>query len=427
MAQDGITAATLPSDIDGRRAWIRLGAALAIGAIGSTGMWSVAVTIPYVQSDFAVSRQMASLPYTLAMIGFGVGGVAMGRVTDRFGVIVSILIGVALLGAGYIAAGLAQTMTQYIVAYGILIGLGTSSMFAPLMADISHWFRKRRGMAVSICACGNYLAGTIWPPVLQYFMETQGWRATHIGYGLFCLVSMPLLALFFRTRAPVDPQAQAHAAAWRPVPMGVSPGMLQVLLVIAGVACCVAMSMPQVHIVAYCGDLGYGPARGAQMLSLMLGLGVVSRLISGIVADRIGSLATLMLGSLLQGVALMLYLPFDGLVSLFLISGLFGLFQGGIVPMYALIVRDYFSPKEAGARVGLVIMATLFGMSFGGWVSGAIYDWTGSYHAAFVNGIVWNLVNVSIVAFLMWSRRGSRGIGTGQSEDAAALSGPARA
>ena len=403
-------AATGPSDIDGRRAWLRLGAALAIGSIGSTGMWSVAVAIPYVQADFQVARQVASLPYTLAMIGFGVGGVAMGRITDRFGVIVSILIGTALLGTGYIAAGFAQTMWQYVLAYGVLIGLGTSSMFAPLMADISHWFRKRRGTAVAICACGNYLAGTIWPPILQHFMSTEGWRATHIGYGLFSLVSMPLIALAFRTRAPVDPDLEAHTAAWQPKVIGISPGMLQALLVVAGVACCVAMSMPQVHIVAYCGDLGYGPARGAEMLSLMLGMGVISRLISGIVADRIGSLSTLMLGSVLQGVALLLYLPFDGLASLFVISALFGLFQGGIVPMYALIVRDYFSSAEAGARVGLVIMATLFGMSFGGWISGAIFDWTGSYQAAFLNGIGWNLVNVTIVAYLMWNRRRAGGV-----------------
>jgi MFS family permease len=384
---------------------MRLAAALALGAIGSTGMWSVAVAIPYVQAEFGVGRSMASMPYTLAMLGFGLGGIVMGRVTDRFGVIVAIIAGISLLATGYVAAGLAQNMWQYTLAYGVLIGLGTSAMFAPLMADISHWFRKRRGTAVSICACGNYLAGTIWPPILQHVMATEGWRTAHIGYGILCILTMLPLALAFRTRAPTDPEGHAIAAAWQPKEMSISPGALQALLVVAGIACCVAMSMPQVHIVAYCGDLGYGPARGAEMLSLMLGMGVISRLISGIVADRIGPLSTLMLGSVLQGVALLLYLPFDGLMSLYIVSALFGLFQGGIVPMYALIVRDFFSPKEAGARVGIVIMATLIGMSFGGWISGAIFDWTGSYHAAFLNGIAWNLLNVVIVAGLMWSRR----------------------
>ena len=174
--------------------------------------------------------------------------------------------------------------------------------------------------------------------------------------------------------------------------MPFSPATLQTLLFIAGIACCVAMSMPQVHLVAYCGDLGYGAARGAEMLSLMLGLGIVSRIASGFIADRIGGLRTLLLGSLLQGVALVLYLFFDGLFSLYVISGLFGLFQGGIVPSYAIIVREYFPPQEASTRVGLVVMATVLGMALGGWMSGAIFDLTGSYQAAFLNGFGWNLL-----------------------------------
>jgi MFS family permease len=168
------------------------------------------------------------------------------------------------------------------------------------------------------------------------------------------------------------------------------------------------MSMPQVHIVAYCGDLGYGAARGAQMLSLMLACGIVSRLISGAICDRIGGLRTLLLGSALQGLALVLFLPFDGLASLYVISALFGLFQGGIVPSYAIIVREYFPPAEAGARVGTVLMCTLFGMALGGWMSGKVFDLTGSYHAAFVNGVAWNLLNLAIAFTLLQRARQRR-------------------
>ncbi|MFN0038577.1 MAG: MFS transporter, partial [Burkholderiales bacterium] len=188
-------------------------------------------------------------------------------------------------------------------------------------------------------------------------------------------------------------------------PLGISPRALQGLLILAGTACCVAMSMPQVHLVAYCADLGYGPARGAEMLSLMLACGIVSRVSFGWISDRIGGLRTLLLGSSLQGVALLFFLPYDGLVSLYLIAAMFGLFQGGIVPSYAIIVREYFPPAQAGARVGAVIMATQFGMALGGWMSGAIFDWTGSYHAAFLHGIAWNLVNV---ACALWLLRRSR-------------------
>ncbi len=196
-------------------------------------------------------------------------------------------------------------------------------------------------------------------------------------------------------------QAVADAIAARARPLGMSPGALQTVLIIAGVACCVAMSMPQVHIVAYCGDLGYGAARGAEMLAVMLGFGIISRLISGVICDRIGGLRTLLLGSVLQGIALLLFLPFDSLVSLYVISALFGLFQGGIVPAYAIIVREHFSPAEAGARVGVVLTATLLGMALGGWLSGVIFDLTGSYDAAFVNGIAWNLLNGAIALMLL--------------------------
>jgi len=203
------------------------------------------------------------------------------------------------------------------------------------------------------------------------------------------------------TAAVPAPATGVAAAGGARTAIGLSPAALQTLLCIAGVACCVAMSMPQVHIVAYCGDLGYGAARGAQMLSLMFGFGIVSRLVSGMICDRIGGLRTLLLGSTLQGVALLLFLPFDSLVSLYVISALFGLFQGGIVPSYAIIVREYFAPRDAAMRVGTVLTATLFGMALGGWMSGAIFDLTGSYDAAFVNGIGWNLLNVSIALWLL--------------------------
>jgi MFS family permease len=213
---------------------------------------------------------------------------------------------------------------------------------------------------------------------------------------------MLVLAFALRPRPPaIEIASGGNRVLETPRPLGLSPNGLTALLAIAGVGCCVAMSMPQVHIVAYCGDLGYGATNGAQMLSIMLAFGIVSRLVSGWICDRIGGLRTLLLGSALQGVALLLFLPFDGLVSLYVVSALFGLFQGGIVPAYAIIVREYFPPREAGVRTGIVLMATLFGMALGGWVSGAIFDLTGSYHAAFINGIGWNLMNLTIALWLL--------------------------
>src|SRR5262249_46846189 len=206
----------------------------------------------------------------------------------------------------------------------------------------SLWFTRHRGMAVAIIASGSYLAGTVWPPVVQHFIQTVGWRQTHLGIALLCVVTMLPLALVLRRRSPItEPAFGLSDLTARTVrPLGLSPAALQALLVLAALSCCVAMSMPQVHIVAYSGDLGHGVVHGANMMAVMLGFGVVSRLASGVICDRIGGRRTLLLSSTLQAMALALFLPFDGLGALYLVSALFGLVQGGLVPAYAVIVRE---------------------------------------------------------------------------------------
>ncbi|MES1980636.1 MAG: MFS transporter [Pseudomonadota bacterium] len=415
-----MTATTPGTDLsslaDSRYAVMRLLVTLALMTVGAAGMYVVPVVMTTVQAEFGVARADASLAYTLLMIGFGLGGMLMGRLADRFGVTVPLLIGASGLGFGYIAASMSGSIWTFTLVHGLMIGLlGSSATFAPLLADTSLWFVKRRGIAVAVCASGNYIGGAIWPPIVQHFTETVGWRQTYLGLGIFTFITMTALALMMRRRPPLavasstGGQSSGMSSAR---PFGMTPSRAQILLCIAGVACCTAMAMPQVHIVSYCTDLGYGAARGAEMLSLMLACGVVSRLVSGVICDRIGGLRTLLLGSALQGIALVMFLPFDGLVSLYLIAALFGLFQGGIVPSYAIIVREYFEPKEAGARVGTVIMATMLGMALGGWMSGKVFDLTGSYHAAFINGIAWNLLNFSIAFFLLYRVHRARNLRT---------------
>jgi MFS family permease len=382
-------------------AWRRLFLSLLLSTIGGVGLWSAVVVLPAIQAEFGIARASASLPYTMTMLGFAFGGIATGRLADRLGIMFPVIGGAIALGLGYLAASQTGSLWQFAAVQGVIIGLfGSSATFGPLIADISHWFTRNRGTAVGICASGSYLAGTVWPPVLQHFIDGHGWRTTYAGVGIFCVATMLPLSLALRRRTPMlhgeTPVAAAGSSVYR-----LSPNLLQTLLVIAGFACCLAMSMPQVHIVAYCADLGYGVARGAEMLSLMLGTGVVSRMASGWICDRIGGVRTLLLGSALQCLTLVFYLPWNGLTSLYIVSALFGLSQGGIVPAYAIIVREYFAPREAGARVGLILMATIFGMAAGGWMSGAIFDLTNSYRAAFVNGILWNLLNLSIALWLL--------------------------
>jgi MFS family permease len=379
---------------------VRLALALLIGSIGSVGMWSVVVVLPVVQSEFGATRGRVSLAFTLTMLGFGLGGIATGKITDRFGIVAAMALSIVFLGSAYVLAGLSSTLWQFILVH-CLIGLGTSATFGPLMAEASHWFERYRGLAVTIVASGNYVGGTVWPPLINWGIQSHGWRNTHIAIGIFVAVAMTLVLLLLRAQIGGATRRNHENAPPPRVDLRLSTNTLTTLLCIASISCCVAMAMPQVHIVAYCGDLGYGVARGAEMLSLMMAFGVVSRIGSGFLADKIGGIRTLLIGSVAQGFALLFYLFFDSLTSLYLISAMFGLFQGGIVPSYAIIVREAMPASEAATRVGIVIFASVFGMSFGGWVSGVIFDATGSYAAAFVNGLGWNAVNITIMVSLL--------------------------
>ena len=375
-----------------------------IGSLGSVGMWSVVVGLPVVQAEFGANRGTASLAFTMVMLGFGLGQVITGKISDRYGIVSAIGIGIGILGLGYIGAGLSSSIWQFILVH-FAIGLSSAATFGPLMAEASHWFDRYRGLAVAIAASGNYIGGTIWPPLVNFGMETIGWRTTHIAVGIFTAVAMTLALGGLRMLMGAGVRRDHDNAPPPRLDLKLSANALTVILSLASISCCVAMSMPQVHIVAYCGDLGYGVARGAEMLSLMLGFGIISRIGSGFVADRIGGIRTLLIGSVAQCSALLFYLFFDSLTSLYIISAMFGLFQGGIVPSYAIIVRETMPASEAATRVGIVIFASVFGMSFGGWISGVIFDAYGSYTAAFANGLAWNALNISIMLLLLMRAR----------------------
>src|SRR6267154_1801427 len=345
---------------DSRQAWVRLALAVLIGSIGSVGMWSVVVVLPVVQGEFGATRGAVSLAFTLTMLGFGSGGVLTGKITDRFGIVMAITLSIGVLALAYVAAGLSTTLWQFILVH-FLIGLGTSATFGPLMAEASHWFERYRGLAVTIVASGNYVGGTIWPPLVNWGIQTAGWRATHIAIGIFCAVAMTIVLLVLRGQIGKAVK-RSHANA----------------------------PPPRVDL-----------RLSTNTLSLMMAFGVISRIGSGFLADKIGGIRTLLIGSVAQGFALLFYLFFDSLTSLYVISAMFGLFQGGIVPSYAIIVRESMPASEAATRVGIVILASVVGMSFGGWVSGVIFDATGSYAAAFLNGLGWNALNIAIMVALL--------------------------
>ena len=380
---------------------VRLLAGLALMTTGGAGMYASVITLKPVGLEFEVSRGLASLPYALNMIGFGFGGVLMGRLSDRYGVMKPALGGGLILAAGFALAAVASEFWQFCLIQCVMIGLlGSAASFAPVVADISHWFNRRRGIAIGIVSSGSYTAGAIWAPAIQAMVDADGWREAYLGLALFCGIAMPLLALLLYRKAPASTIEETQNGPAIARPIGMKPNTLQVCICAAGIGCCVAMAMPQVHLVAYVTDLGHAARHGAAMLAVMLVCGVISRLGSGLISDHVGGLNTLLLGSGLQMLALIIYMPTDSLLGLYIVSALFGLSQGGIVPSYAMIIRSFFRPSEAGWRIGAAFQFTLFGMALGGWMAGALYDLTASYNAPFINAIAFNKLHLALAGVL---------------------------
>lgn len=391
--------------LDSRYSWDRLALSVLAASVGNAVMWAVVVVMPGIAAEFGIGRSSAALAYTVTMAGFALGNVVFGRAVDRHGIALSMGVAAVLMSIGYAGAALAPSLSILLAAQ-FVIGLGSGVSFAPLIADVSQWFLRRRGIAVAVAASGNYLSGVIWPSLFAVLIGSTGWRGIYLVLAATMLIILLPLATMLRGRISGDAQATSDAAmtaAGRTVRF--SPRVLQGLLIIAGFGCCMAMAMPQVHIVAMSVDLGYGAAGGAQILAVMLVGGLISRLGFGVVADRLGGIPTLLISSSLQCLALFLYLPFDSYAALMAVSLVFGLSQGGIVPCYAIIVREYFPAREAGSRIGVVIMATIVGMAVGGYASGLIRDLTGSYDMAFLHGILWNAVNIAVMTAVLLSSR----------------------
>ena len=392
--------------------WVIVIASVALMAIGFGGLYLIVVALKPIAAEFDWPRTIPSLANSLGWAGAGIGGIAFGMWADRRGIFLPMVLASVMIGAGLVASGFATGMTSLFLAQGVLLGLcGNGATFSPLMANATRWFDRRRGVAVSIVASGQSLAGGVWPPIFQWGIENHGWRETMIAYGVFVTSAMVPLSFFLRRPAPKPSVQSILAANHRSVDgrvLGLPNNLVQGLLGLAIFSCCIAMAMPMVHIVAYCTDLGYSANRGAEMLSVLLASGFVSRLGYGIIADRIGGLKTLLIASSGQALMLSAYSWVESQFGLYMVSALFGLAFGGIVPSYAIVVRELFSVREAGWRIGTVYLFGTLGMAAGGLLGGVIFDAVGHYQAAFLVGVAANLVNLGLVSALVW-RQGDAG------------------
>ena len=387
-------------EYDSLKSWIRLILLFSLGITGTVGMWSVVVVMPAIESDFNIDRGKASLLYATTMVGFGLGNFLIGKIIDKYGLKLPIIVATLILVISYLI-GTISTEFWHLLILQIFMGTAAATFFGPSMADIGNFFEKSRGLAVAIIASANYVAGAFWPLIISYFLETMTWKDVYLYIALICIIIMIPISFFLKNNISQN-ESDITTEASNSKLTNLSPSALQTLLILAGIGCCLAMAMPQVHIVALCVERGFGLSIGAEILAVMLFSGMISRVGFGYLSDKIGPVYTLFIGSLLQMISLVFFLPFDSQLSLYIVSLMFGLSQGGIVPAYAMIVRKYLPLKEVGERVGLVIMATIVGMGLGGWMSGEIFDITQSYKLAFVNGIFWNFTNLLIVTFIMW-------------------------
>jgi MFS family permease len=387
--------------------------------VANGAMFFLVVALKDIARDFDWPRSVPSIAYSCQFIGTGIGGILMGYWYDRSGVGPVTLLGIVMIGSGAVLASMIGAEWELYLIYGVMMGLfGQAAIFAPLVINVMRWFEHRRGFAVGLVTAGQSLAGVFWPPIFRHFNDSVGWRDSVFWFGVFALVTaLPLCLLLWR-RVPEDAPAAssgpAKHAAETPTPkphtdLGVPVWLLQVILCFAIVGCCVAMSMPLGHLVAHASDLGHATMRAAEMLSLALAATLVVRLSAGtLLVDRFGGLIALLVFSGTQAAALALYAVVDGIWALYLVSLLFGLGYGGINLCYPVIVRRYLPTAETGRRLGLVFLFGAGGMALGGWLAGAVFDWTGTYKPAFLVGLAFNLANMVIIMTLIGRQRRGR-------------------
>jgi MFS family permease len=395
------------ASIETRTSWVVATVSLVMLAVSFGALWIVAVGLKAMAADFGGARSEPALASSLAWFGSSLGGLLMGPLAARYGIRATVIFGAIAVCIGLWISTFGQIWQLYL-GHGLFIGLlGTAGLNAPLYVYVSQWFDRRRGSALALLSSGLYLSGTVWPPIFERAIATYGWQTTMMVYGIFAAVVVIPLALIFLKAAPETQAGTGTAGAPLAAPpvFGWPPNVVFGMLVAAAFLCCVTMSMPQNHLVALCTDLGYSAQSGAMMLSLLLGLGVLGRQVWGAISDRIGGLSTLLISSLLQGLAMVGFVVTQDEWGLYGVAAAFGVGFSALIPAYVLAVREYFPMREASWRVPVVLLMSGSGMATGTWLAGYLYDYFGFYAPAFAAGVAFNLANFIVITALVLRRR----------------------
>jgi MFS family permease len=398
------------TSVESRDSWVAAGLSLALLSVSYGSPLLAVVGLKPITEDLGTQRQLIALIASLTWFGTGLGGIVMGQVAERIGIRATVMFGATMIALG-LAVSATGNLWAMLIGHAVLVGfLGNGALYPPLIVYVSRWFDRRRGIALGVISSGQYIAGMIWPMLLQLGIADLGWRATMLGFGVIVLVAVPIVALFLRpSPEPLTADFSETGIGARRTVLGLHPNLVLALIAAAAFLCCVPMSIPQGHLVAFCSDIGIAATQGAAMLSVLQGAAFVSRVGWGWVADRIGGLKTVLLGSSLQAVAIGAFMATQDEAGLFAIAAAYGLGFSGIIPAYVIAIRELYPSREASWRVPSVLFVGMSGMAFGGWWAGALYDHFGFYGPAFVSGVLFNLVNIAVVGFLVLRQRRSGG------------------
>ena len=389
--------------IEVRYGWVVVAASLALGTIAMACTTILAVNLKPIAADFGWPRVVPSMAFSLLMLGVGVGGIAMGLWMDRRGVVQPVLFGGLMIGLGAILASQSTDRWDFFIANGLLIGaFGEAAMIVPLIANVTRWFDRRRGLAVGIVTSAQGVAGAIWPPFVRFLEDAVGWRDTYFYFGLFALATLIPLALVLRPKPPVTLAGVSHIFTGNKFRvLGLSPMLVQALFCLAVIGCCTAMAMPIAHLISHVTDLGYSRITAANMLSVLFGSSLFSRIFFGVIADHIGGVKTMLVASGCQAMMLFSLALVTSEVGLYIAVFIFGVGFAGIMPNYALIIRLWYPSNQIGRRVATVYMFAAMGMALGGWLGGTLFDIFGAYMHAFLVGFGFNVMNLIVVGFLL--------------------------
>jgi MFS family permease len=400
------------TSIESRGSWIAAGVTLALLSVSYGSPLLIVVGLKPITADLGTPRQMVALAGALTWLGTGAGGILMGWLAERTSIRFTVILGTVMIALG-LAVSASGNIWAILIGHTLLVGLlGNGALYPPLLVYVSRWFDRRRGTALALISSGQYIAGMAWPILFEHAMTDYGWRATMIGWAVVMLVTIPPIAFLFLHRPPEVSTSffREGTADERRAVLGLRPNVVLAIIAIAGFCCCIPMSIPQGHLVAFCSDVGIPAAQGAAMLSVLQASAFTSRMFWGWLSDRIGGLKTVLLGSACQAVAIAAFMATQDEAGLFAVSAAYGLGFSGIIPAYVVAIRDLFPAREASWRVPTVLFVSMAGMAFGGWLAGALYDHFGYYAPAFMIGVIFNIANLALVGFLVMRQRWSGGL-----------------